>query len=58
MKGPFGSSDPAIKDFTKKFQEKTQNKWVNRDSFSPVPGKYTLIEMSLEDKDDTQVRIS
>ncbi|XP_048756021.2 protein mono-ADP-ribosyltransferase PARP3-like [Ostrea edulis] len=54
MKGPFGSAEPAIKDFTKKFQEKTQNKWVNRDSFSPVPGKYTLIEMSLEDEDDTQ----
>ncbi|XP_048755792.1 protein mono-ADP-ribosyltransferase PARP3-like isoform X1 [Ostrea edulis] len=53
MKGPFGSSDPAIKDFTKKFQDKTRNKWVNKDSFNPIPGKYTMIEMSLEDEDET-----
>jgi poly [ADP-ribose] polymerase len=62
MKGPFGTSDAAIKDFTKKFQDKTRNKWENRDSFNPVPGKYTMIEMSLEDEDETdapaQVRTS
>jgi poly [ADP-ribose] polymerase len=45
MKGPFSSIDAAAKEFTKKFNDKTKNKWENRDKFVPVPGKYTLIEM-------------
>ena len=45
MKGPLSSIDAAAKDFTKKFHDKTKNKWENRDKFVPVPGKYTLIEM-------------
>lgn len=53
MKGPFGSPDDAIKDFKKKFQDKTGNKWENRDSFTPKTKKYTMIEMSLEDEDET-----
>lgn len=53
MKGPFGSPDDAIKDFKKKFQDKTGNKWENRDSFTPKTKKYTMIEMSLEDGDET-----
>ncbi|XP_062613650.1 protein mono-ADP-ribosyltransferase PARP3-like [Saccostrea cucullata] len=52
MKGPFSTADGAIKDFTKKFQDKTRNKWENRDSFTPMKGKYTMIEMSLEDEDE------
>lgn len=45
MKGPFSSIDAAAKEFTKKFSDKTKNKWENRDKFVPAPGKYTLIEM-------------
>ncbi|KAJ8301262.1 hypothetical protein KUTeg_020249 [Tegillarca granosa] len=52
LKGPFGSADPAIKEFCKKFSDKTKNKWENRASFKPVPGKYTLIEMADEDETD------
>lgn len=48
----FGSPDEAIKDFKKKFQDKTGNKWDNRDSFTPKTKKYTMIEMSLEDEDE------
>lgn len=34
----------AQKEFEKKFREKTQNPWVNRASFKPVNGKYTIVE--------------
>ncbi|KAL3852914.1 hypothetical protein ACJMK2_016520 [Sinanodonta woodiana] len=47
-KGPIDKAS-AIKDFEKKFSDKTKNKWANRDSFKPVPGKYTLIEMASEE---------
>ncbi|XP_064605124.1 protein mono-ADP-ribosyltransferase PARP3-like isoform X2 [Liolophura sinensis] len=43
--------DCAIKDFKKKFQDKTKNKWETKDKFEPVPGKYTLIEMDAGDDD-------
>ena len=59
-KGPFGSVDPAIKDFEKKFKDKTRNAWANRASFSAVPGKYTLIEMDDaggDDDDDTAEKV-
>lgn len=52
MKGPFHSMDPATKEFTKKFKDKTKNDWSNRDSFTPHTGKYTLIEMGGDDDDD------
>ena len=35
----------AIKEFEKKFKEKTKNDWKNRENFEPQSGKYTLIEM-------------
>jgi poly [ADP-ribose] polymerase len=35
----------AIKQFEKKFKDKTKNDWKNRDNFVPQSGKYTLIEM-------------
>ena len=53
MKGPFGTADAAIKDFTKKFKDKTGNSWDDRDTFVPKTKKYTMIEMSLEDEDET-----
>ena len=37
--------DGAVKDFKKKFKDKTKNNWDDRDNFTPVPGKYTMIEM-------------
>ena len=37
--------DGAIKDFKKKFKDKTKNNWDERDNFTPVQGKYTMIEM-------------
>lgn len=51
MKGPV-SKDEAIKDFEKKFKDKTKNSWADRGKFKPVKGKYTLIEMADEDDDD------
>ncbi|XP_046358125.2 protein mono-ADP-ribosyltransferase PARP3-like [Haliotis rufescens] len=51
LKGPMELA-AATKDFEKKFQDKTKNKWANRGSFNPVPGKYTLIEMANDDEED------
>lgn len=51
LKGPTDLAG-AVKDFEKKFQDKTRNKWANRGSFAAVPGKYTLIEMADEDEVD------
>ncbi|KAH9487840.1 Poly [ADP-ribose] polymerase 3 [Bulinus truncatus] len=45
-KGPFNSSDDAVRDFEKKFYDKTKNRWNERKNFSPVPGKYTLLDMA------------
>ena len=44
IKGPM-DKDGAIKDFVKKFKDKTKNNWDDRLNFKPVPGKYTMIEM-------------
>ncbi|KAH3881504.1 protein mono-ADP-ribosyltransferase PARP3-like [Dreissena polymorpha] len=51
MKGPIGR-DAAVKDFEKKFKDKTRNKWEDRSNFKPSSGKYTLIEMADEDEVD------
>ncbi|KAM8925742.1 protein mono-ADP-ribosyltransferase PARP3 isoform 2-T2 [Lycaon pictus] len=42
--------EDAKKDFEKKFQGKTKNRWVERDHFVAHPGKYTLIEVQGEDE--------
>ena len=44
--------ESAVADFKKKFQDKTKNKWEDRDKFKAHPGKYTLLEMGEEDEDD------
>jgi len=41
---PCSSKDHALKEFKKKFREKTVNDWDNRDSFKPVNGKYYLVD--------------
>ncbi len=51
MKGPF-PMDAAEKEFCKKFKDKTKNDWESRGTFTPVPGKYTLIEMDDDDEDE------
>ena len=45
----FATADQAIKDFEKKFKDKTRNVWASRADFKPVPGKYTLLEMDEEE---------
>ncbi|KAJ3046281.1 Poly [ADP-ribose] polymerase 3 [Rhizophlyctis rosea] len=49
----FPTLDAAKKEFAKKFKDKSANVWSAdiRDSFEPVSGKYTLLEMSYEDDD-------
>ncbi|WAR26084.1 PARP3-like protein [Mya arenaria] len=46
------TKDAAIKDFEKKFRDKTKNKWADRKDFKPCAGKYALIEMADEDEDE------
>ena len=51
--GPVHSdSTNAEKEFKKKFSDKTRNKWEDRFNFTPVPGKYTLLEMADEDDEE------
>ncbi|ESO95798.1 hypothetical protein LOTGIDRAFT_214893 [Lottia gigantea] len=45
----------AIKLFEKKFQDKTKNKWANRDSFEAKTGKYTMIDMAGDDEEEDEV---
>lgn len=52
LKGPFATADAAVKDFQKKFKDKTKNDWAKRDAFNPVHGKYTLLEMAGDDEED------
>ena len=52
MKGPFHKQDAAEKEFSKKFKDKTQNHWDNRDNFTAVSGKYTLLDMADSDEEE------
>lgn len=51
LKGPM-DFDGALKEFKKKFRDKTKNKWEEKASFTPHSGKYTLIEMDDGDEED------
>lgn len=55
LKGPFGTPDNAIKDFEKKFKDKTRNSWGDRAAFKAMPGKYTLLEMAGDEEDEDDV---
>ncbi len=46
--------DTAIKEFKKKYNDKTRNNWDERADFNPVPGKYTLIEMEAGEEEDME----
>lgn len=39
------NADAAIKNFEKKFKDKTKNNWTDRENFVSHSGKYTLIEV-------------
>ncbi|KAJ3168278.1 Poly [ADP-ribose] polymerase 2 [Geranomyces variabilis] len=45
------SKEAAIKSFKAKFQDKTKNKWDDRENFEKVAGKYFLIERDFGDSD-------
>lgn len=49
------SIDNAIKDFEKKFKDKTKNNWSDRDNFVTHSGKYTLIEV--DGDEDAEVKV-
>ncbi|KAL8927904.1 MAG: hypothetical protein Q9172_001130 [Xanthocarpia lactea] len=51
--GPFDSLEPALKEFEKKFKDKSGHKWEDRGE-PAKKGKYTFIERSYEDDDDEQ----
>ncbi|KAJ3603227.1 hypothetical protein NHX12_030969 [Muraenolepis orangiensis] len=51
----YNSTNNAVKDFEKKFKDKTKNNWADRDNFVAQKGKYTLIEVDGEA--DTEVKV-
>ncbi|XP_033822504.1 protein mono-ADP-ribosyltransferase PARP3 [Periophthalmus magnuspinnatus] len=51
----FKAVEQAIKEFEKKFKDKTKNNWSDRDDFVSHPGKYTLIEVDGEQ--DAEVKV-
>ena len=52
LKGPSKNLEATVKDFEKKFKDKTKNNWKDRADFKPCAGKYTLIEMDAQDDDE------
>jgi len=56
LKGPF-NFETAEKEFCKKFKDKTRNEWCDRESFKPVAGKYTLIEMDTSNEEEKTAKL-
>ncbi|CAB3985201.1 Poly [ADP-ribose] polymerase 3 [Paramuricea clavata] len=54
LEGPI-SQEEAKKNFEKKFQEKTKNSWDERQQFSPVKGKYSLVIEKTDSSKSSQV---
>uniref|UniRef100_A0A8C2W7V5 Poly [ADP-ribose] polymerase n=1 Tax=Cyclopterus lumpus TaxID=8103 RepID=A0A8C2W7V5_CYCLU len=52
----FDEPEKAVKDFEKKFKDKTKNNWSDRSNFVSYPGKYTLIEVDGEQ--DAEVKVT
>lgn len=52
----FRTAEDAVKDFEKKFKDKTKNNWSEREKFTPHPGKYTLIEV--DGDQDAEVKVT
>ncbi|KAL2091559.1 hypothetical protein ACEWY4_013822 [Coilia grayii] len=55
--GPFKSVDVAIKEFEKKFKDKTKNNWSDRQDFVTHAGKYTLIEVDGDEDAEVKVKV-
>ncbi|XP_070814565.1 protein mono-ADP-ribosyltransferase PARP3 [Chaetodon trifascialis] len=51
----FATPENAIKDFEKKFKDKTKNNWSDRLNFVSHAGKYTLIEVDGEQDAEVQM---
>ncbi|KAL8850724.1 MAG: hypothetical protein Q9221_004372 [Calogaya cf. arnoldii] len=51
--GPFDSLEPALKEFDKKFKDKSGHKWEDRGK-PAKKGKYTFIERSYEDDSEDE----
>lgn len=54
LAGP-STADAAIKNFEKKFKDKTKNNWSDRENFVSHSGKYTLIEV--DGDQDAEVKV-
>lgn len=52
---PFDKLENAVKDFEKKFKDKTKNSWSDRSNFVSYAGKYTMIEVDGEQ--DAEVKV-
>lgn len=52
----FKKVEDAVKDFEKKFKDKTKNNWSDRENFTAHAGKYTLIEVDGEE--DAEVKVT
>lgn len=52
----FDKLENAVKDFEKKFKDKTKNNWSDRLNFVSHSGKYTLIEVDGEQ--DAEVKVN
>ncbi|XP_024534422.1 poly [ADP-ribose] polymerase 2 [Selaginella moellendorffii] len=48
------AKEPAVREFERKFLDKTKNHWSNRHNFVSQPGKYTLLEMDYEDSSESK----
>ncbi|XP_061689209.1 protein mono-ADP-ribosyltransferase PARP3 isoform X2 [Syngnathoides biaculeatus] len=51
----FSDVDSAVKDFEKKFKDKTKNNWSDRANFVSHAGKYTLIEV--DGDQDAEIKV-
>uniref|UniRef100_V9KQ97 Poly [ADP-ribose] polymerase n=1 Tax=Callorhinchus milii TaxID=7868 RepID=V9KQ97_CALMI len=52
----FCTLEDAMKDFEKKFKDKTKNDWAKRDSFVAHSGKYTMIDVQHDGEEQTVVK--
>lgn len=48
----------AVKDFEKKFKDKTKNDWSERLNFVSHSGKYTLIEVDGDEEAEVKVNVN
>ncbi|XP_071781970.1 protein mono-ADP-ribosyltransferase PARP3 [Centroberyx gerrardi] len=55
LSASFDKPENAVKDFEKKFKDKTKNNWSDRMNFVSHSGKYTLIEVDGEQ--DAEVKV-